>query len=172
MPVEKTYPTCELLAACDYHAVSGRRVMLAWTMMAGVNTRDEDARLLAELIDGLPIMLDLIDVNDPSGRFRPPTRAELSTFRDALTDISASRLGGVTAAVRTSPPPAGCWRGACSRVLLSLRERKSVTRSVTSTLGSPDSSSIRAALAARGSRPGLLCLRHPHSKTIEADRVA
>ncbi|MCX6890862.1 MAG: radical SAM protein, partial [Verrucomicrobia bacterium] len=27
---------------------------------------------------------DLIDVNDPSGRFRPPTAAELNGFRDAL----------------------------------------------------------------------------------------
>ena len=50
MPVEKAYPTSELLAALrEYHAVSGRRVMLAWTMMAGINTRDEDARRLAEL---------------------------------------------------------------------------------------------------------------------------
>ncbi len=58
-------------------------------MISGVNTRDEDAAQLAELTRGLPIKLDLIDVNDPTGRFQPPSPEELSRFRDALT----ARLG-------------------------------------------------------------------------------
>ena len=48
------------------------------------NTRVEDAKQLAQLTRGLPIKLDLIDVNDPSGKFHPPTAAELAVFRDAL----------------------------------------------------------------------------------------
>ena len=48
--------------------------------------RAEDARQLAELTRGLPIVLDLIDVNDPTGRFQPPSAAELNAFRDALTE--------------------------------------------------------------------------------------
>lgn len=39
---------------------------------------------MAELTRGLPLTLDLIDVNDPSGLFQPPSRAELDSFRDAL----------------------------------------------------------------------------------------
>ena len=86
MPVEAAYPTGELIQAIrEYHEATGRRVTLAWTMISGVNTRDEDARRLAELTRGLPIKLDLIDVNDPTGRFQPPSPAELSAFRDALT---------------------------------------------------------------------------------------
>ena len=86
MPAEAAYPTEELIDALwAYHKATGRRVILAWTMMAGVNTRDEDARLLAELTRGLPIKLDLIDVNDPTGRFRPPLPEELAAFRNALT---------------------------------------------------------------------------------------
>ena len=86
MPVEKTHATAELIRALrEYHAATGRRVTLAWIMIAGVNTRAEDARHLAELTRGLPIMLDLIDVNDPTGRFRPPSPQELSDFRDCLT---------------------------------------------------------------------------------------
>jgi len=86
LPVEKAYPTPELLDAIrEYHAATGRRVILAWTMISGLNTREEDAQRLADLTQGLPIQLDLIDVNDPSGRFRPPSREELSAFRDALT---------------------------------------------------------------------------------------
>jgi len=69
----------------DYHEAIGERVTLAWTMIAGVTTRPEDARQLAALTRGLPVKLDLIDVNDPSGRFRPPSREELGAFRDALT---------------------------------------------------------------------------------------
>jgi 23S rRNA (adenine2503-C2)-methyltransferase len=87
MPVEKAYPMSELMAAMrEYHEVTRQRVLLAWTMMAGVNTRDEDAVKLAELTKGLPVKLDLIDVNDPTGRFRPPTQAELDAFRDALSE--------------------------------------------------------------------------------------
>ena len=86
MPVERAYPTPELFQALrEYHAATGRRIVLAWTMMAGVNTRDEDARMLAELTRDLPIKLDLIDVNDPTGRFRPPSHDELEAFRDALS---------------------------------------------------------------------------------------
>jgi 23S rRNA (adenine2503-C2)-methyltransferase len=86
MPVEKAYPTAELVEAIrEYHQATGRRVLLAWTMISGLNTREEDARMLAELTRGLPIQLDLIDVNDPTGRFHPPSREELNDFRDALT---------------------------------------------------------------------------------------
>ena len=90
MPVERTYGTPELIQSLrEYHEATGQRVMIAWTMMAGVNTREEDAKMLADLTHGLPIKLDLIDVNDPTGRFRRPTTAERNAFRDALT----ARLG-------------------------------------------------------------------------------
>jgi 23S rRNA (adenine2503-C2)-methyltransferase len=85
LPVEQGHPTPELMQALrEYHAVSGQRVTLAWTMISGVNVSTEDAQRLADLTRGLPIKLDLIDVNDPSGRFRPPSPAELHAFRDAL----------------------------------------------------------------------------------------
>lgn len=85
MPVEGAYPTGDLMAALrERHAVMGGRITLAWTMMAGVNTRETDARELAELTHGLPVKIDLIDVNDPTGRFQPPTESERNAFRDAL----------------------------------------------------------------------------------------
>jgi 23S rRNA (adenine2503-C2)-methyltransferase len=86
MPVEKAYPIAELVSAMrEYHTATGRRVVLAWTMIAGVNTRPADAQMLADLIRGLPVKLDLIDVNDPTGRLRPPSPEELCVFRDALS---------------------------------------------------------------------------------------
>jgi 23S rRNA (adenine2503-C2)-methyltransferase len=86
LPIEQAHPLPELMAAIrDYHAATGLRVTLAWTTLSGINTRPEDARLLAELTAGLPVKLDLIDVNDASGEFLPPTAEELNAFRDALT---------------------------------------------------------------------------------------
>ena len=85
MPVEGVHPLPELMAAVrDYHAATGRRVTLAWTMISGFNTREADAVQLAELVRGVPITLDLIDVNDSTGRFSPPGDSERNAFRDAL----------------------------------------------------------------------------------------
>jgi 23S rRNA (adenine2503-C2)-methyltransferase len=85
MPVEAAHPLPELMQALrDYHQASGRRVTLAWTLISGVNTREEDARQLAELTHGLPVKIDLIDVNDPTGRYLPPSAEELHAFRDWL----------------------------------------------------------------------------------------
>jgi 23S rRNA (adenine2503-C2)-methyltransferase len=86
LPVERAYPTDELLDALRaYHAATGERVTLAWTMIAGVNTDPEEAARLAALTRGLPIKIDLIDVNDPSAQYRPPSDAERNRFHDALT---------------------------------------------------------------------------------------
>jgi 23S rRNA (adenine2503-C2)-methyltransferase len=85
LPIENSHPLPELIAALlEYHQVTGRRVTLAWTLLSGINTSQADARQLAALTAGLPIKLDLIDVNDPTGRFQPPTAAELNRFRDVL----------------------------------------------------------------------------------------
>ena len=85
LPVEKTHPTSELIAALrEYHAVMRRRVTLAWIMMSGVNMSERDAEELAELTRDLPVKIDLIDVNDPTGQFKPPSTDELNAFRDAL----------------------------------------------------------------------------------------
>jgi 23S rRNA (adenine2503-C2)-methyltransferase len=85
MPVEKLHSSAELMEALrERHAVTGKRIPLAWILISGVNTGEQDARQLAELTRGLPVLLDLIDVNDPSGTFSPPSPEELNAFRDAL----------------------------------------------------------------------------------------
>lgn len=87
LPIEKTYPLPDLLAAVrEYHAATKKRVTFAWTVLSGINTGREDARALAKLTEGLPILLDLIDVNDPTGQFRRPSTDEANDFRDALRE--------------------------------------------------------------------------------------
>lgn len=86
LPIEGTHPLPELMAALrERHEATGKRIVLAWTLLGGINTRPEDARQLADLTRGLPIVLDLIDVNGTVGGFRRPTADELRVFRDALT---------------------------------------------------------------------------------------
>lgn len=85
MPVENVYGLPELRAAlADYHAATRRRITLAWTLIAGFNTAEEDARQLAAWVGDLPVQLDLIDVNDATGHFSPPEDGERNAFRDAL----------------------------------------------------------------------------------------
>ena len=85
MPVESAHPTPELMEALrERHLATGERITLAWTLISGLNTGEKDARQLAELTRGFPVKLDLIDVNDPTGRFIPPSERELDAFRDAL----------------------------------------------------------------------------------------
>lgn len=90
-PIERIHPLPELMEAVrEYHAATNKRVTFAWTVLGGINTSRQDARDLAELTRGLPILLDLIDVNDPTGQFRRPTSDEANAFRDALREELAA----------------------------------------------------------------------------------
>lgn len=85
MPLAARTPIAEIMNAARRHAQSrNERVMLSYVCIGGVNVSEEDARALGDLIRDTPVRLDLIDVEDPSGRFLPPTPAELNEFRDAL----------------------------------------------------------------------------------------
>ena len=86
VPVAARTPVAEVMAAAARHAAARRdRVMLAYVCIAGVNMGEDDARALSALIGATPVRLDLIDVTDPTGRFRAPSMAEMDSFRDALT---------------------------------------------------------------------------------------
>ena len=55
-------------------------------------TGRDHAADLARLLRGVPLIVNLIDVQDPGGTYRPPGAAERTAFRDALT----ARLGQPT----------------------------------------------------------------------------
>ena len=85
IPSENAYPTELVIDSLrKYHEATNQRVTLAWTMIAGVNTAEKDAKELSSLIRGLPVTIDLIDVNDPDGVIQPPDEEELNRFRDFL----------------------------------------------------------------------------------------
>lgn len=89
MPVVGQTPLEELAAAVkDYAAAIGDRVTVAWVVIGGVNTGADEAAALEQLLGGVPLRLNLIDVNDPRpGGFRRATNAELQSFIDALQPL-------------------------------------------------------------------------------------
>ena len=89
MPIEERWPLDELVAAVrDYAATSGSRVTLAYVGISGVNMSRQAAQELAHLFAGIRVKVNLIEVNDPSGRFKPPSEAEVRDFRDELSQFS------------------------------------------------------------------------------------
>lgn len=90
VPMNLNYSLPVIIEALrERQAVTRKRVTLAWTMIAGVNMDVNELRELKRLTEGLDIILDLIPVNDPTGRYRPPTRDELNLFLDHVrTEVS------------------------------------------------------------------------------------
>ena len=96
MPVNKAYPTEELLQACrDYYDITGRRISFEYAMIQGVNDREEDARELLRRLKGLPAHMNLIPLNHvEESPLKPSTRKAVQRFQQMLEE------GGVPATVR------------------------------------------------------------------------
>jgi 23S rRNA (adenine2503-C2)-methyltransferase len=90
MPIENRWPLPELMDAVRAHvAATGQRIPIAYVAIGGVNTSPQHARDLAALVSGVRVKINLIDVVDETGQYRPPTSDELATFRDALDALGA-----------------------------------------------------------------------------------
>jgi 23S rRNA (adenine2503-C2)-methyltransferase len=85
MPIESRWPLTELIPQIRaYIEATGQRATIAYVAIGGVNTSPAHARQLAALLVGMRVKINLIDVTDATGRYRPPTTPELDEFRDAL----------------------------------------------------------------------------------------
>ena len=96
MPVNKAYPTQELLdACCRYYQSTNRRISFEYAMIGGVNDKPEHAQELLRRLKGLPAHFNLIPLNHvEESPLKPSTRAAVAAFQKTLED------GGVTATVR------------------------------------------------------------------------
>lgn len=96
MPVNKAYPTEELLQACRrYYAETGRRISFEYAMINGVNDTEECAMLLLKRLKGLPAHMNLIPLNYvEESPLKPSTRQAVMRFQQIMED------GGVPATVR------------------------------------------------------------------------
>ncbi len=96
MPVNKAYPTQELLDACRrYYEATGRRISFEYAMIHGVNDTPADAKLLLKRLKGLPAHMNLIPLNHvEESPLKPSTKAAVAAFQKILED------GGIPATVR------------------------------------------------------------------------
>ena len=96
MPVNKAYPTEELLEACrDYYSQTGRRISFEYAMIDGVNDTPQHARTLLRRLKGLPAHMNLIPLNHvEESPLKPSSHKAVMDFQKILED------GGVPATVR------------------------------------------------------------------------
>ena len=96
MPVNKAYPTEELLEACRrYYKATNRRISFEYAMIDGVNDTEAAARLLLKRLKGLPAHMNLIPLNHvEESPLKPSTRKAVQRFQQILEE------GGVPATVR------------------------------------------------------------------------
>lgn len=86
MPVANKYELSDVLAACDYYfEKTGRRITFEYSLVHGVNDREEDARELIGILKPRNCHLNLIPVNPIKERdFEKPTREHAEKFKNKL----------------------------------------------------------------------------------------
>ncbi len=96
MPVNKAYPTEELLEACRrYYQATSRRISFEYAMIDGVNDSVEHAKELLKRLKGLSAHFNLIPLNRvEESPLKPSSREAVAAFQKQLEQ------GGVTATVR------------------------------------------------------------------------
>jgi len=69
VPVSQRWPLAMLIDACrQYGALTGKRILFEWTLIAGKNDSPETAARLARLLAGIDAHINLIPLN-PTGGF-------------------------------------------------------------------------------------------------------
>ena len=86
MPINRRWPIASVLDFLknEYEGTK-KSILIQYTVISGVNDSLEHAKALAEMLQDLPIKLNLIPLNDvePS-RFRSPDSKTLESFRDFM----------------------------------------------------------------------------------------
>ena len=89
VPLAAAWPVSELAEAIrEVQRASGARITIAWVVLGGINTGRDEVEALGRLFAGVPLRINLIDVNDarPDG-YRRASDEELASFRDALRSL-------------------------------------------------------------------------------------
>ncbi len=106
MPVNNRYSIDELLEACRTFPMPKRkRIMFEYTLLQGINDSDQDARILAEKLQGIPCKINILGYNECDALpYRSPSRNRLMAFQRILIDanytvfIRSSRGSDISAA--------------------------------------------------------------------------
>jgi len=86
LPVASAWSAAELAEAVRaYQRAAGGRVTIAWVVLGGINTGRDEVEALRALFDGVPLRLNLIDVNGSD--YVRANEKELAAFRDELRTL-------------------------------------------------------------------------------------
>jgi len=90
IPVNKRWPIADLLASCqNYSKLTGRKVLIAWTLIDGANDSDDHAARLARLLRGRAVHVNLIPLNPTEGfEGRPPSEERVLRFQKIVKEIA------------------------------------------------------------------------------------
>jgi 23S rRNA (adenine2503-C2)-methyltransferase len=89
MPINRSYPIAELLAACKEYLAAAPRdfITFEYVLLDGVNDAPAHARALAKLLRDVPCKLNLIPFNPfPESGFARSRPEAVSRFRDILVE--------------------------------------------------------------------------------------
>ena len=120
MPINKRWPLQPLMQALrEYPLPRRRRITIEYMVLAGLNHSPADVKRLAQLLDRIPVKINLLPFNpwrDDQPDLLRPTSEDLEVFAEGL------RAKGLTATVRHS-------RGldiaaACGQLALAAQDRK------------------------------------------------
>ena len=86
MPIANQYEIHEVLDACKYYfEQTKRQLTFEYSLVAGVNDTDEDAKELTDLLSGFNCVVNLIPVNPIKERdFKPTDRTKANAFKNKL----------------------------------------------------------------------------------------
>ena len=95
MPIARRYTIAETLDACRvYYEATGRRLILEYALIDGVNAGEDDARRLSRLLKGLNCHVNLIPLNTVKERsLYGASERQIARFIEILTanGVSATR---------------------------------------------------------------------------------
>ena len=86
MPIANKYELTEVLEACDYYfEQTGRRITFEYSLVHGVNDKEEDAKELIAILKPRNCHLNLIPVNPIKERnFEKPSKKAAENFKNSL----------------------------------------------------------------------------------------
>ena len=86
MPINKKYPLHELLKILrEYPLKPGQRITFEYVMLKGINSSEEDALRLTQILKGIPSKINLIPFNPWEGcEFKKPEEYEILKFQEIL----------------------------------------------------------------------------------------
>lgn len=92
MPISRAYKYEELIDAIKYYSEkTNRRILIEYTLIAGVNSSREDALILAKKLKGINCMVNLINLNEvKENDFKRVSSDVCSTFASVLQSYKIS----------------------------------------------------------------------------------